>query len=122
MVAAAGLTALPATNEPLAAEPFPVLDEALSTKENGQRNDTMMEPDVGDQTSPNECGTLHAPVISTEKAPAGKFPSASASQNVSASTDNSPSSSKFNSRRKKTSSFFGKLKNIFDHDKVKEKK
>lgn len=36
--------------------------------------------------------------------------------------DNSPSSSRFNSVRKKRTSFFGKIKNIFHHDKEKEKK
>ena len=39
----------------------------------------------------------------------------------SPTTDNSPSSSRFNSVRKKRTSFFGKIKNIF-HDKEKEKK
>ena len=40
----------------------------------------------------------------------------------SSTTDNSPSSSRFNSLRKKRTSFFGKFKNIFHHDKEKEKK
>jgi hypothetical protein len=39
----------------------------------------------------------------------------------SPTTDNSPTSSRFNSIRKKRTSFFGKIKNIF-HDKEKEKK
>jgi len=119
---AAGLSALPATNEPLAAKPFPVLEEALSTKENGEPNDTTTEPGAGDQMFPNERGTPPATVTPTEKAPTGKFPSASTPQSMSASAGSSPSSSKFNSRRKKTTSFLGKLKNIFDHDKAKEKK
>jgi len=38
----------------------------------------------------------------------------------SPTTDNSPTSSRFNSVRKKRTSFFGKIKNIF-HDKEKEK-
>lgn len=108
-----------ATNALLAAEPSPVVEEVLSAKDSGQPNDRTTEPGPGNQISPNEHGTLST-TTSTLGAPVEKFPSSSASQNVSPT--NSPSSSKFNSRRKKTSSFFGKLKNIFDHDKVKEKK
>ena len=48
-----------------------------------------------------------------------EFPSSQTSS-PSQTADNSPSSSKFNSRKKRTS-IFGKIKNIFHHDKEKEK-
>ena len=49
------------------------------------------------------------------------FPS-SQTDSPSHTPDNSPTSSKFNSARKKRTSIFGKIKNIFHHDKDKEKK
>jgi hypothetical protein len=116
VVAAVEVRAPPEVNKPAAPEPSSAVDEVTLTKEHGQANgSTTTEP--GDSH-----GALPAATASTREAVthAEKFPSASTSHPVS--EDNTPSSSKFNSTRKKRSSLFGKLKNIFHQDKEKEKK
>jgi hypothetical protein len=112
----------PAAKESMAIEPFPVVDEVTLTKEHGEANgSTTTDPGARDQMSTNGHGAPPAATTSTQGAThAEKFPSASASHPVS--EDNTPSSSKFNSTRKKRASLFGKLKNIFHQDKEKEKK
>ena len=103
-------------NEPMAPEPSSAaVDEITLTKEHGQVNgSTTTDPGDGH-------GALPAAITSTREAVthAEKFPPASTSHPVS--EDNTPSSSKFNSTRKKRTSLFGKLKNIFHQDKEKEK-
>ncbi|KIM45902.1 carbohydrate-binding module family 48 protein [Hebeloma cylindrosporum] len=108
--------------QPVAAEPSLVVDEVTLSKEHGEANGTTTASGARDQISTNDHGAPPAPPTSAQEAatPAEKFPSASASQPVS--EDNTPSSSKFNSTRKKRTSLFGKLKNIFHQDKEKEKK
>jgi hypothetical protein len=67
--------------------------------------------------------------IATRAVPATRLkttPTTSSVQDIqyspsSQTTDNSPTSSKFNSVRKKRTSIFGKIKHIFHHDKEKEK-
>lgn len=116
VVTAVEAHAPPEVNEPVAPKPSSAVDEATLTKDHGQANGSTTT-DPGDSH-----GALPAATASTREAVthAEKFPSASTSHPVS--EDNTPSSSKFNSTRKKRASLFGKLKNIFHQDKEKEKK
>jgi hypothetical protein len=92
--------------EPAAVQPIPIASEPSS-----------------DSTAAQPSSNGHAATVTAEPTTPSKekkaFPSSSKSATVSA--DNSPSSSKFNTQRKKRSSILGKLKNIFQSDKEKEK-
>ena len=105
-------------NEP---EPSPVVDEVTLTKEHGHTNGTTTDQGARNETSTNGHGAPLATTTSTQEAAtlAKKFPSTSTSPPVSEGSTSSPS--KFSSTRKKRTSLFGKLKNIFHHDKEKEK-
>lgn len=125
VVAAVEARAPPAAIEPVATEPSPAVDEVTLTKEHGQteaNGSTTTDRGATDQISNNAHGAPPAATTSTQEAAthAEKFPSASASHLVS--EDDMSLSSKFGSRRKKRTSVFGKLKNIFHQDKEKEKK
>jgi hypothetical protein len=127
VVAPVEARAPPAASVPVATEPSPVVDEVTLTKEHEHgeaeaNGSTTTDPGARDQISTNGHRAPTAATTSTQEGAthAEKFPSASASHPVS--EDNTPSSSKFNSTRKKRTSIFGKLKNIFHQDKEKEKK
>jgi len=108
------------------AEPSAIAPESHAVNAAVATERKVAEPIPAPQTTENSI--LTAPATPRKATPTTssfkgiqEFP-ASQTDSLSQSADSSPSSSKFNSMRSKRTSIFGKIKNIFHHDKEKERK